>query len=128
MICIARTLGAPDTVPAGKQDTSASSRSASLASRPSQIDVRYITCEKGAVDREGIGVDVRLEPLRQHDLIDVAGGNVLLGFPDVLLELFARLVGGDLQLVGLLPTRQRQVALELALQKLNFRAGELIER
>ena len=34
MICIARTFGAPDTVPAGKHDTSASSRSRSSASLP----------------------------------------------------------------------------------------------
>ena len=43
MICIALTFGAPETVPAGKHETSASSRSRSLASRPSTIDenVRY---------------------------------------------------------------------------------------
>ena len=46
MICIARTFGAPETVPAGKHDTSASKRSRSEASRPSTIDVRCITCEK----------------------------------------------------------------------------------
>src|SRR5450756_1440478 len=45
MICIARTFGAPDTVPAGKHDTSASSRSRSSASTPSTIEVRCMTCE-----------------------------------------------------------------------------------
>ena len=42
-ICIARTLGAPETVPAGKHETNASNRSRSLASRPSTTDVRCIT-------------------------------------------------------------------------------------
>ncbi len=45
MICIARTFGAPDTVPAGKHDASASSRSLSSASWPSTTDTRCITCE-----------------------------------------------------------------------------------
>src|SRR5437660_799571 len=39
MICMARTFGAPDTVPAGKHETSASRRSRSSASFPSTIDV-----------------------------------------------------------------------------------------
>ena len=53
MICIARTLGAPDTVPAGKHDTRASSRSHSGG--------------KFALDHRCQVHDVR-EPLERHEL------------------------------------------------------------
>ena len=45
MISIARILGAPDTVPAGKQAASASSRSCSAVSSPTTRETRCITCE-----------------------------------------------------------------------------------
>src|SRR6185295_10595486 len=45
MISIARTLCAPETVPAGKHATSASSRSCLSSSLPSTIETRCMTCE-----------------------------------------------------------------------------------
>src|SRR6516162_11089028 len=45
MISIARTLGAPETVPAGKHAISASKQSTSSRSLPRRLDTRCITCE-----------------------------------------------------------------------------------
>ena len=42
-----------------------------------------------AVDGERVGGDVGLEALRQHDLVDVAGGDVLLRGTHIRLELLA---------------------------------------
>src|SRR5207302_1239870 len=127
MICIARTFGAPDTVPAGKHDTSASSRSRSSASLPSTIDVRCITWEQRSVHGERIRLYFGLEPLRQHHLIDVARSNALFRCAHLLLEPLARVVRPQVErrLAG--GHAVRQVPLELALEKLNLRARELIE-
>ena len=45
MICMARTLGAPVTVPAGKLARSTSIASSPGFSRPSTLDTMCITCE-----------------------------------------------------------------------------------
>ena len=57
---------------------------------------RRIDVAQRAVDRERLGLDVRLEPLRQHRLVDVAGGDALLDRADAGLERLARDVGPDL--------------------------------
>ena len=63
------------------------------AAHPDEIHVgRRIDVPQRAVDGERIGVDVGLEALRQHDLVDVAGGDVLLRRAHLLLELLARVV------------------------------------
>ena len=48
---------------------------------------RRVDVPQRAIDRERVGVERRLEPLRQHDLVDVAGGDVLLRRADHPLEL-----------------------------------------
>ena len=49
------------------------------AAHPDEIHVRRrVDVAQRAVDGERIGRDVRLEPLRQHRLVDVAGGDPLL--------------------------------------------------
>ena len=50
---------------------------------------RRIHVPKRTIDGERVGSDRRFESLRQHDLIDVAGRDVLLGRPHHLLELLA---------------------------------------
>ena len=45
MICIARTFGAPVTVPAGKLARSTSSASSPGAMRPSTFETMCMTCE-----------------------------------------------------------------------------------
>jgi hypothetical protein len=45
MICIARTLGAPVTVPAGKLALNTSSASTPGAQRPSTLETMCMTCE-----------------------------------------------------------------------------------
>ena len=58
---------------------------------PDEIHVgRRIDVAQRAIDGERIGGDVGLEPLRQHRLIDVAGGDVLLDRPDARFEGLAR--------------------------------------
>ena len=81
-----------------------------------------------AVDRERLRGHLRLEALRQDDLIDVARGDVLLGRPHLLLEALARVVGPHVERVPRLAAHVRQAPLELALEKLNLRARELIQR
>ena len=61
---------------------------------------RRVHVPQRAVDRERVGGDVGLEPLREHDLIDVAGGDVLLGRADLFLELLARVVRADVERGG----------------------------
>ena len=45
MICIARTFGAPDTVPAGKQARKRSNGPVSGRSSPATSETRCVTCE-----------------------------------------------------------------------------------
>src|SRR2546428_312455 len=125
MICIARTFGAPDTVPAGKHDTSASSRSRSSASLPSTIDVRCMTCENFS---RPMNWGTRLDPLRQHDLINFARGYALFSRTDLLLETLACVIGANLEAVPARGRGTRETALEFALEEPDFRAGKLIER
>ena len=53
---------------------------------------RGVHVPQRAVDRERVGRDVRLEPLGEHHLVDVARGDVLLGRADMLLEPLPRQV------------------------------------
>ena len=45
MICIARTFGAPETVPAGKHARSSSNGVTSSRSSPTTSETRCVTCE-----------------------------------------------------------------------------------
>ena len=45
MACMARTLGAPERVPAGKTERTASKASRSGRSRPSTSETMCMTCE-----------------------------------------------------------------------------------
>ena len=66
------------------------------AAHADEIHVRRrVHVPQRAVDGERIGVDLGLEPLRQHHLIDVAGGDVLLRRAHLLLEPLARVVRRD---------------------------------
>ena len=80
------------------------------------------------VDGERIGRHVRVEPLREHRLVDIARGDILLERPHAVLERVARHVGRDVSRG--LPRRGwlRQGAFQLALEKLDLRARELIQR
>ena len=80
------------------------------------------------VHGERIGADPRLEPLRQHDLIDFARGYALFGRTDLLLETLACVIGANLEAVPARGRGTRETALELALEEPDFRAGKLIER
>ena len=45
MICIARTFGAPETVPAGKHARSSSNGVTPSYSSPTTSETRWVTCE-----------------------------------------------------------------------------------
>jgi len=89
---------------------------------------RRVDVSERAINGKWIRGDVRLETLRQHHLIDVAGGDVLFGGADAVLELLARAVRCDPKTVAARPARAGEVTLKLALEKLDFRTRELIER
>ena len=99
------------------------------AAHSDEIHVRRrVHVAQRAVNGEWIGGYVGLEPLRQHDLIDVARGDVLLGRAHLLFELLARVIRRDLEAVRRVALGFRQVAFQLALEELNLRARELIQR
>ena len=81
-----------------------------------------------AVDGEGVCRDLGLESLREHDLIHIACSDVLLGGTDVGLELLPCLVRVEVERGRGVRLGQREIPFELTLQKLNLRAGELIQR
>ena len=83
---------------------------------------------QGAVDGEGVRRHFDVEALREHDLIDVARGDVLLRRAHARLELLAARVRRDARRCGGRRGRLRETAFELALEELNARAGELVER
>jgi hypothetical protein len=87
---------------------------------------RRVDVAQRAVDGERIGPELGLEPLRQHHLVDVAGGDVLLGLADLLLESLAGVIGSEHDRLGGRGARHRQVPFELALEELNLRTGKLI--
>ena len=89
---------------------------------------RRVHVAQRAVDRERVGAHLGLEALRQHHLVDVAGGDVLLRCAHLCLEMFTREVRGELQLVAVRLLRHRQVALEFALEEPDLRHRELVER
>ena len=89
---------------------------------------RRVHVPQRAVDRERIGRDVRLEALRQHRLVDVAGGDVLLDRAHAGFERLARLVRPHVGRRARRLFRLRQAALELALEELDLGARELVER
>ena len=51
---------------------------------------RRVDVAQRPVDRERIGLQVHFEPLREHDLVDVALRDVLLRPADFALEVLAR--------------------------------------
>jgi len=81
-----------------------------------------------AVDRERLRLDLRLEPLRQHRLIDIARRDVFLDRADTRLVGFARHVRSHVGRLAASGVRVRQAAFELALEELDLRAGELVQR
>ena len=82
-----------------------------------------------AVHGEGIRAHLDVEALRQHHLIDVAGGDVLLRRAHAVFELLARRMRRHPRRLGPAGDRRlRQRPLQLALQELDARARELIER
>ena len=89
---------------------------------------RRVDVAEGAIDGERVGANLGLESLRQHHLVDVAGGDVRLGGADRRLVLFLGLVRRQDQRTVLAPGRHRQRPLELLLDKRDLGAGELIQR
>ena len=100
------------------------------AAHADEIHVRRrVHVPQRAVDRERIGGDVRLEPLRQHDLVDVAGRDVLLRRPHLLLEPLARDVRPHVERRGRpAPVRCERLRSSSALEELDLRARELVQR
>ena len=112
--------------------TSISGEAPTMASRPDPDEEhvrRRVDVAQRAVDVEGRGRRRRVETLREHRLVDLAGRDVFLdacarrprtprasGWPSPR--------GGAASAAR----RLRQVALELALEKLDLRARELVER
>ena len=81
-----------------------------------------------AIDRERVGGDLGFEPLRQHHLIDIAGRDVFLRGLHHLEEALARHVRRHLDALARLRMRMRQIAAQLALEEIDLRARELIQR
>ena len=81
-----------------------------------------------AIDGERIGRDVGLEALRQHRLIDIARGDALLDRAHARFEHLFRLVRSNFERRPLAGFGLRQPALELAFEKLDLGARELVER
>ena len=81
-----------------------------------------------AIHHQRLGRHLGFEALRQHHLIDIARRDVVLRGSDLFLEALARVVGSHVEAVLPAGTPVRQVALELALEKLNFGARELVQR
>ena len=80
------------------------------------------------VRHERVRVETRLEPLRQHDLVDVAGGDVLLGDVYHALELLSRHVGAKVERAARTSRGFRKRAFQLALDEIDLRPRELIQR
>ena len=96
---------------------------------PDEIHVRRrVDVPQRAVHRERVRRDVCLEALRQHGLIDVAGGDVLLDRSHAGLEVLAGLVGAELGPRLRRRAGMREAAFELPLEELDLGAGELVER
>jgi len=89
---------------------------------------RGVDVTERAIHREGIDGYFGFEPLREDDLVDVAGGNELFRRPHLRLELLSCVVRSDLECRRSAPVRARQASVELALQKLNLGARKPVER
>ena len=99
------------------------------ATHSDEIHVRRrVDVPERAVNGERIGGDLGFEALREHHLIDLAGGDVLLRRAYLRFEPLAGVVRAHVERGRGLAAGDREIALELALEKLNFRAGELIQR
>ena len=81
-----------------------------------------------AVDGERVGLDLDVEPLRQHDLVDVAGRDVLLPLPHRRLELLPGDVRPHDERRAGRGHRLRQTRLELPFEEPDLRARKLVER
>src|SRR5512146_773443 len=69
MISIARTLGDPETVPAGNPARSTSTAPSPSASRPFTSETRCITCEQRSTARHA--PDVVPAEVHEHDVLGV---------------------------------------------------------
>ena len=98
-------------------------------SHPQEVHVRRrIHVAQRAVHRERVGGDFGFESLREHDLIHIAGRDVFLRGPHHLQKPLARDVRRHLDALAGLRMRMRQIAAQLALEKLDLRARELVQR
>ena len=88
---------------------------------------RRVDVPQGAVDVERRSGRRRVEALRQDGLVDLAGGDVFLNLLDRAFERLARLVGDHFERRRVSPFGAREVALQLALEKVDLRAGEVVE-
>src|SRR5215212_4248135 len=68
MICIARTFGAPETVPAGKHARSRSRCETSGSSSPTTSETRCVTCEKRSGSRNRASLTVPGRQTRERSL------------------------------------------------------------
>ena len=90
---------------------------------------RRVDVPQRAVDVERRRGRRRVEALRQHGLVDLAGGDVFLNLPHRAFERLARLVGGHCRAAARSRAfGAREVALQLALEEVDLRAGEVVER
>jgi hypothetical protein len=80
------------------------------------------------VDRERLSLDLGIKPLGEHDLVNVAGGDLLLRRPNRRFELIARHVRAHREPRARLLRRLRQARLEFPLQEADLGARELVER
>ncbi len=78
---------------------------------------RRIHVAERAVDRERIDADLGLEPLRQHDLVDVAGRDVFLAFAYNRLVRVLREVRRQMRFRHLGRMLQRQRSLQFAVRE-----------
>ena len=96
---------------------------------PDEIHVRRrVDVAERAIDGQRLGLDLRFEALRQHGLVDVARGDPLLDGAHTRLVLLAGEIRADLRRLAAARRGLREAALELALEKLDLRARELVER
>ncbi len=92
---------------------------------------RRVHVAQRAIDGERVGLEVDLEALRQHHLVDVAPGDVLLRHADVAFEVLAARERADGRRLGAGRAAGNRLCVrlfELPLQEVEPRIGELVQR